>query len=99
MTTEPTPSELGRRLDEVRGDLRHISDRFDRLPDQQDLANVASAWMTSLTALEQHTATRVDHLNRRVDALDAWQTWAVRILLGALLVAGVTALIAYGGRV
>ena len=98
MPGEPTPGELGRRLDDLRGDLRHIADRLDQLPSSQDLTAVSHAWTTALTAAESRLDSRVGELGRRVDGLEAWQTWALRLVVGIIVTGALAAGIAYGGR-
>ena len=79
---EPSVGEIARRLD-------RMGARLDQLPDAADLQAVAGVWLAQL----QSTDTRVEELRRRVDHLEGWQTWALRIVVGALLTAALGALL------
>ena len=61
--------------------------RLDQLPDAADLQAVAGTWLAQLQA----TDSRVEELQRRIAHLEEWQTWALRIIVGALLTAATVA--------
>ena len=75
-----TVGEIARRLD-------RMTARLDQLPDAADLQAVAGTWLAQL----QSTDTRVEELQRRITHLEEWQTWALRIIVGALLGAAAVA--------
>lgn len=87
MTDQPSPGEISRRLDDLRGDVHRVSDRLDRLPDRDDLTALATAWQGALAASEALADTRHTHLEQRVTDLEQFQSWAVRIVLGLVIVA------------
>ena len=95
--SEPTPSELGRRLDDIKTDVRHIAIRLDTVPDQGDLQNVASVWLATLESSITRVDSGVAENRRRVEAVEAWQTWALRLTTGGILTAALAALITWGG--
>lgn len=96
MSEQPSAAELGRRLDDLRADVRHVSERLDRLPDQTDLQTVATAWHASLEAQDQLHRTWRDHLETRVSSVESWQTWALRLVVGAVATAILSAMIVLG---
>lgn len=75
-----TVGEIARRLD-------RMTARLDQLPDAADLQAVAGTWLAQLQA----TDSRVEELQRRIVHLEEWQTWALRIIVGALLTAATVA--------
>lgn len=75
-----TVGEIARRLD-------RMTARLDQLPDAADLQAVAGTWLAQLQA----TDSRVEELQRRIAHLEEWQTWALRIIVGALLTAATVA--------
>lgn len=81
---QPSVGEIARRLD-------RMGARLDQLPDAADLQAVAGVWLAQLQA----TDTRVEELRRRVHHLEEWQTWALRIVVGALLTAALGALLVF----
>jgi hypothetical protein len=64
-----TVGEVGRRVDELRADMRH---GFDELKDQ-------------LRGLVSHDSYVADQ--RRLQSLEDWQSWAMRIVLSSVMVA------------
>ena len=77
---QPSVGEIARRLD-------RMATRLEQLPDAADLQAVANAWLAQLQA----TDARVEELQRRVSHLEDWQTWALRIIVGALITAAIAA--------
>ena len=64
-----------------------LSERFDRMERSLDKLSDAYGALASHDAAD---AQRLRALDRRVSAVEAWQTWALRVVLG-LVAAGVAA--------
>lgn len=83
--------EVARRLNALHQDVRELR---NSIVERDDLSATATAWEASLRAHEQKmdlrfTQSDLEHrqLRRDIDTLQAWQTWAARIVLGAVLLA------------
>jgi hypothetical protein len=84
-----TLGEVHRSLELMRQDISGLRDSVVK---RDDLTSAASAWTMLLQSHEQIAEQRHKELNNRITALESWQTWAMRIVLGAVM-AGVLALV------
>lgn len=92
-------SELRGRLDDLRQDQRHMLERLDRLVDRSDLENAAQLWAVQIASAERQHDADMTAVGRRLDSLEEWQTWAVRIVVGGVVTALLGLLLALGGTV
>ena len=75
--SEPiTLGEVARKVDSVASSVDTLSDRLSERPSWQDIKRVEDSWRDKVAGAEQ-----------RVTDLEAWQTWAGRLVLGAILTA------------
>lgn len=79
-----TLGELARRMDLLHGDVKELR---GAIVEHDDLRAAAGAWHTALQAHENLADRRMTAVETRMDRLDAWHAWALRIVLGAVLVA------------
>jgi hypothetical protein len=57
---------------------------------------------TRLTKLETHTAVaseRAEHIQKSLDKIESGQTWLIRIVIGAIVAAGLAIILKGGGNV
>lgn len=87
-----TLGEVARRVEALHSDVKEMR---DRIVTHDDLRLVATAWEQLLTAHESNETLRITALDARVTVLEAFQTWAVRIVVGAVLVSAVGLLLAH----
>lgn len=80
-----TLGELTRHIDLLRDDVK---DMRAGLVDQRDLTTATRGWERALEAHERAADMRMTHTESRVGAVEAWQTWALRLVVGAVLMAG-----------
>lgn len=101
--SEPmTPGEVARTLTTIRETVTGIDAKLDKRPTWADLDRVlkshTEAHNTDVRALSETHAADVRALERRIDTaaedldervieLQQWQTWAVRLVLGAVILA------------
>lgn len=91
---EVTLGEVARSLQELRQDVREIR---GVVAERDDLHTVTESWKAALSAHERHAETRIATIESDVQELRAWQTWAGRLVLGAVVLAIITALLSLGG--
>lgn len=70
-----------------------VRDLRDVVVKRDDLTAAASSWQMLLQSHEQFSAQRYAEVKARVDQLEAWQTWAMRLVIGAVLSAVVALVI------
>lgn len=80
--SDVTLGELARRLDVLHSDLKDLR---SAVVERDDLANASNGWLASLTGHEKSCALQLGAMDARVASLEAWQTWGLRILAGAVL--------------
>lgn len=59
-----------------------LSERFDRMEQSLRVLADSSAQLANHDARDQ---VRIDDHDRRITAVEGWQTWALRIVLGVVL--------------
>lgn len=82
--TEVTMGELARRMDIIHQDVRDLR---AAVAEKDDLQHVTTAWDAALKAHEAKSEIQHTVLENRVKALESWQTWAIRIVLGIVIAA------------
>jgi hypothetical protein len=91
--------ELSRDVAELRAGMGRLEAQVAALPDREYLTLIADGWRAALAASSRETSLRVElvdqaaqgraqTLGHRLDGVEAWQTWAMRLVLGAVLLAG-----------
>lgn len=80
----------------MNNDIKHINDTLARMETKFD--NVINSFVTTdkLTDLTTSITTKNTQQDKAITLLENWNMWAVRIVLGAVLIAGVGLLIANG---
>jgi hypothetical protein len=84
-----TLGELARRMDMLHTDLKELR---SAVAERDDLATVTAGWQAALSGHEKQADLKWDAYDARVTALESWQTWAMRLVIGAVL-SGVVALL------
>lgn len=79
---------LTRELDRLRSDLSGMT----RLPSQVEA--LSELWTERLDSAVEARKRAVDELQKDVDELRQWQTWLLRAVVGAVLVAGLALVLA-----
>lgn len=79
-----TLGELARRMDLLHSDVKELR---VSIVEHDDLTAVANSWQLLLQSHENQAKLITLQLERRLDGLEAWNTWATRIVLGLVLAA------------
>jgi len=83
-----TLGELSRNIDSLRGDIHELTGKVETQTISKDtLSMIVSQWATSLAASEAQQASSTRQLERRIEDLEGWRTWALRIVIGVVIVA------------
>jgi len=77
-----TLGELARRLDSMHTDVKEMR---SSIVDHNDLTSVANSWTMLLAAHESKVDLQMQQVQAKVAALEAWNLWAMRIVLGLVL--------------
>lgn len=80
-----TLGELGRRMDLMHADVQAMR---SSIVEHTDLDTATRGWERALAAHEATSALRDGNLDHRLTTVEAWQTWALRLVVGAVLMAG-----------
>ena len=102
MTEEqPTLGEIGRSVDRlekeiggVRGDIRQLE---EKVPTKELVQAMERAFQSSLVSTELRWGAEINTVRSRVDDLESWKTWTLRLILGVVIVA-VLGLVVIGGN-
>jgi len=89
-----TLGELARRLDSMHTDVKEMR---SSIVDHNDLTSVANSWTMLLAAHESKVDLQMQQVQTRIEQLEAWSTWAVRIVLG-LVMSAVVGLVLLPGK-
>lgn len=81
---EVTLGELARRMDSIHTDVKELR---ASIVDHNDLSTVAASWQSALQAHEARANLIFTQHEAALKELQAWQTWAMRLILGAVLLA------------
>jgi hypothetical protein len=97
MSEEPSAGEIGRNLVLIREDIQKLSTAVEQRPDWNDLKD-ARANLEALIAAER-TIRELQRVvaDKAIQGLEDWNRWAVRIIVGAVLL-GVIGLVVTVGR-
>ena len=90
-----TTGEISRGLEAIREDIKELSRELRTRPDWNDVRRVENGLIASLTAEREARAAQIEavrenkktehtELKRQIAELEEWNTYAVRIVLGAL---------------
>jgi len=90
-----TLGELARRLDSMHTDVKEMR---SSIVDHNDLTSVANSWTMLLAAHESKVDLQMQQVQAKVAALEAWNLWAMRIVLG-LVLTSVVGLVLLPGKV
>lgn len=82
--SDVTLGELARRMDSMHSDVRELR---SAVVSHDDLKSAVGSWQLLLQAQEARQAVVITQIENRLVALESWNTWAMRIVLGAVLVA------------
>lgn len=91
-----TTGELARRLDQVDSGLLRVQDKLERLATADNLTSLGVVWQHSLDETERRIQNHQDAQDAAIAELKSWQTWALRIVVGAVLT-GVAGLVVVNG--
>lgn len=79
--------ELRRRMDELRSDVHALDTKVDQLPDKTDIAQLGAVWNATLQATTELFTERFLALAKRVEAIERWQNWAAKLVIGGVITA------------
>ena len=82
MDNDVTLGELARRMDLLHADVKELR---TSIVEHDDLSAVANSWQLLLQSHESRAELVRIGLETRITHLEAWNTWAVRIVLGLVL--------------
>lgn len=91
-TSEPmTPGEVARTLHMIRETVTGIDTKLDKRPTWNDLDRVLASHKEAhdrdIAAVERRIDSAAEDLDERVTELEQWQTWAMRLILGTVVLA------------
>lgn len=89
MSDDPvTLGELRRTVDQVRLELSHARTEVGALAGMPgQLTSMSALWTEQLRAHKEQSAAALAHLSDEVETLKGWQTWALRIVVAAVVLA------------
>lgn len=96
MSDDITMGELARRMEVLHKDLREMR---TSLISRDDLSNTHTQFMAMVAAHESNDLLRFAGMQKDIDSLQSWQTWAMRVVLGAVLLGLLGLLASQGGAV
>ena len=99
--TEPTVGEIGRSVDrlekEIGGVRSDIKSLAEKVPTKEFIDALERSFQTNLLATEGKFNAKLEAVETKVNDLEAWKTWTLRLVLG-LVVAAVMGLILVTGN-
>lgn len=97
----PTLGEIGRAVTRLETDLVGVRDAIraleDKVPSKELVAATERAWTSHMAAIEARFNDKIVTLEEKFEDLDAWKTWALRIVMGAVLAALLALVLTTGG--
>lgn len=87
-TTGVTTGELSRAVGLIRGDIKDVKKDISEKPSASDLE-----------AVRREAKAEAGGLRQRIVDLENWQTWALRLGVPGLIMAGLNAVNTFGGAV
>lgn len=92
-----TTGELSRAVVLIRGDIGKLREDVNARPDWQDVRRVEDGLLARIQALSAQTELKDKLQDKALEALEGWQTWALR-LGGPALVAALVGMAANAVR-
>lgn len=88
---QPTLGEIGRSVDRlekeiggVRGDIRQLE---EKVPTKELVQAMERAFQASLASTELRWGAEINTVKAKIDELESWKTWTLRLVLGVVIVA------------
>lgn len=91
-TDEITLGEVARKVDDLANKVDSLATTVADRPSWQDIRRVESAWQDKLTAAVKQREIVTRNADQRINTLEAWQTWAGRLFIGAVVTAIISAI-------
>jgi|GEM_PF-6140223 len=80
-----TLGELNRKLDGLAGSVQKLTDKLDDYPKWSDIKRIEGNLKDTITAAVEQREAVIKAVEHRVMTLESWQTWAARIVIGAVV--------------
>lgn len=100
MDEQPTLGEIGRSVDRlekeiggVRGDIRQLE---EKVPTKELVMAMERAFQNSLSSTEEKWSMEINLVKSKVEDLESWKTWTLRLVVGAVLM-GILGLVIISG--
>lgn len=77
-------SRLENEIGNVRKDIRSLE---EKVPTRELIAATERAWSSNLHALEERMLDKTAALEEKIEDLENWKTWTLRIVMGAVIMA------------
>lgn len=90
-TDEVTLGEVARKVDDLAGKLEAIATNVADRPSWQDVRRIERSWEERLTAAVKQREIVTRSQEHRINTLEAWQTWAGRLVMGGIVSAIIAA--------
>lgn len=90
-TDEVTLGEVARKVDDLAGKLEAIATNVADRPSWQDVRRIERGWEERLTAAVKQREIVTRSQEHRINTLEAWQTWAGRLVMGGIVSAIIAA--------
>lgn len=88
---QPTLGEIGRSVDRlekeiggVRGDIRQLE---EKVPTKELVQAMERAFQASLHSSELRWGAEINAVKTKIEELESWKTWTLRLVLGVVIVA------------
>lgn len=93
---EISTGEIGRNLALIRDDIKGLTAAVEQRPDWNDLKDFRMNLEARIEA--ERTIRELQRVvaDKAIQALEEWNQWAVRIVIGAIITAAIAAVIAVG---
>lgn len=82
--TEITAGEVARGLELIRGDIKELAAEVRERPDWADVRRVESGLQLQIAHEAAKRTAAEATATKAIEHLEDWNTWAVRIVLGAM---------------
>lgn len=94
--SEPSTGEISRNLLLIREDLKGLKDSVEQRPDWNDLRDTRGNLEGKITAEARIRELERAVADKAIKALEDWKDWSVKLIVGAVLVAVVSLVMAVG---
>ena len=95
-TDEVTLAVVASKLDGITAQMLQLSTKMDDRPTWQDVRRIEAMWEGKLDAAIDHRNVVTRGIERQITALVSWQTWAGRLVLGAVITGIISAFLVFG---